>query len=176
MKKKMKQTNNAVPAAAGTAAALLMAVVATVLYVVAVPDLPHILAILNGSTVVLLIGGYVNIRRGRRQAHKAFMLGAVGVAAAFLVIYLYYHANAGLARFGGTGMVRPIYFTILIAHVLGAAVIAVMVPWTLVRALRGRFEAHKKMARWTLPLWLYVSISGLVVYVMAVHIYPYTGS
>ncbi len=90
-----------VPPAVLAAAAILSAAVAAVLNAVAIPDLPHVLAFLNGLTVVLLTGGYVNIRRGRRQAHRAFMLGAVAVAAAFLVVYLYYHANAGLARFGG---------------------------------------------------------------------------
>ncbi len=171
----MKAKSTVIPALVLFAAAVLMSAVVVVLSVVEIADLPHVLAFLNGSTVVLLTGGYLNIRRGRRRAHKGFMLSAVAVAAAFLVVYLYYHANAGLARFGGTGMVRPIYFTILIAHVLGAAGIALMVPWTLARALRGRFEAHGKMARWTLPLWLYVAASGLVVYVMAVQIYPFNG-
>ncbi len=103
------------------------------------------------------------------------MMTAVGLAVLFLIIYIYYHLNAGLAKFGGEGAIRTVYFTILILHVVGALVITPLVPITFFRALRERFDRHKRLARWTWPLWLYVSSSGLVVYVMALHIYPYDG-
>ena len=140
-----------------------------------ITTLPHILAGLNSATVLLLLAGFFFIRSGNRDRHKMMMIGALIAAVLFLIIYVYYHANSGLAKFGGEGIVRPVYFTILIAHVLGAIVLTPIVPLLAYRALSGRFDAHKKLARWTLPVWLYVSISGIVVYVMAIHIYPYTG-
>jgi uncharacterized membrane protein YozB (DUF420 family) len=103
------------------------------------------------------------------------MLGAVAVSIAFLVTYLIYHFNAGLAKFGGEGLIRPIYFAILIAHVLIAIVITPLVPITLFRALRGDFERHRRIARWTYPLWMYVAVSGVVVYGMAIHWFPFAG-
>jgi len=136
---------------------------------------PHILAGLNSATVGLLLAGFYFIRTGDRARHKAMMVSALFVAVLFLVIYVYYHANSGLAKFGGEGFIRTVYFTILIAHVLGAVTLTPLVPVLAYRALKGRFDAHKRLARWTLPLWLYVSISGIVVYVMALHIYPFTG-
>ncbi len=137
-----------------------------------ITQLPHVLAGLNGLTIVLLIAGFAFIRRKNRTAHRACMLGAVSLAVLFLMVYVYYHANAGLAKFGGAGLIRPIYFTILIAHIIGAVALVPMVPITLLRALKGRFGRHKRIARWTWPLWLYVSASGVVVYVMAIHIFP----
>jgi putative membrane protein len=101
------------------------------------------------------------------------MLAAVGVSVAFLVTYLIYHFNSGLARFGGEGIVRPIYFTILLLHVVVAIVITPLVPVTLYRAVTGRFERHRRIARWTWPLWMYVAVSGVVVYVMTIHLYPH---
>ena len=121
------------------------------------------------------MAGYNYIRGGDVRAHRACMLASVGMAVLFLIIYTYYHLNAGLAKFGGEGVIRPIYFTILILHVIGAIVLVPVVPMTLVRALRERFNAHKLLARWTWPLWMYVSVSGVVVYVMAIHIYPFSG-
>jgi uncharacterized membrane protein YozB (DUF420 family) len=103
------------------------------------------------------------------------MLGAVAVSAAFLVTYLIYHFNAGLAKFGGVGVIRPIYFALLIAHVVIAIVITPLVPITLFRALRGDYDRHRRIARWTWPLWMYVAVSGVVVYVMAIHLYPLAG-
>lgn len=140
---------------------------------IAVNDLPHINAALNGLTTIALLVGYIYVRRGQRDAHKACMLTALGLSALFLVTYLIYHFNSGLARFGGEGVIRPVYFTILIAHVIGAVVITPMVPLTVYRALTARFDAHRRIARWTFPLWLYVTLSGVVVYVMAVHLFPY---
>lgn len=140
-----------------------------------ITQLPHALAVVNCLTVVLLVAGYNYIRGGDVRAHRACMLASVGMAVLFLIIYTYYHLNAGLAKFGGEGVIRPIYFTILILHVIGAIVLVPVVPMTLVRALRERFNAHKLLARWTWPLWMYVSVSGVVVYVMAIHIYPFSG-
>ena len=137
-----------------------------------IADLPHVTATLNGITAVFLMAGYGFIRGGRRDSHRACMLGAVGASVLFLVVYLIYHFNAGLAQFGGEGAIRTVYFTILIAHVAIAIGIVPLVPLTLFRALGGRFAHHKRIARWTLPLWLYVSVSGIVVYVMALHLYP----
>ena len=135
-------------------------------------DLPHVNAALNGATIVFLAAGLAFIRSGRRAEHRACMIGAVSVSAVFLVTYLIYHFNSGLARFGGEGIIRPIYFTLLITHVAFAAVITPLVPITVYRALKGRFERHKRIARWTWPLWMFVAVSGVVVYVMAVQLYP----
>lgn len=143
---------------------------------IAIADLPHVNAALNAVSIVFLAAGYRYIRRGEREKHKACMLGAIAVSAAFLVSYLIYHFNSGLARFGGEGLVRPVYFTILIVHVLAAVAITVMVPITAVRALAGRFDQHRRIARWTWPLWMYVAVSGVVVYVMAIHFYPYSAA
>ncbi len=140
---------------------------------IAISDLPHVNATLNVVTIMFLSAGFYFIRRGEREKHKACMLAAIAVSAAFLVSYLTYHFNSGLARFGGEGPIRPVYFTILIVHVLAAAALTVMVPITAVRALAGRFDRHKRIARWTWPLWMYVALSGVVVYVMAVHLYPF---
>jgi putative membrane protein len=135
-------------------------------------DLPHVNAALNGATIVFLAAGLAFIRSGRRAEHRACMIGAVSVSVVFLITYLIYHFNSGLARFGGEGIIRPIYFTLLITHVAFAAVITPLVPITVYRALKGRFERHKRIARWTWPLWMFVAVSGVVVYVMAVHLYP----
>lgn len=143
---------------------------------IAIADLPHVNAAFNAISVVFLTAGYVFIRRGDRRRHRAAMIGALVASAAFLVTYLIYHFNAGLAKFGGVGMIRPIYFAILIAHVLIAIVITALVPVTVWRAFSGDFAAHRRLARWTWPLWMYVAVSGVVVYVMAVHLYPYAAT
>jgi putative membrane protein len=140
---------------------------------IAVADLPHVNAALNAVTIVFLGAGFYFIRSGQREKHRACMLAAIAVSAAFLVTYLIYHFNSGLARFGGEGWIRPVYFAVLIAHVLVAIVITVMIPVTAVRALTGQFDRHRRIARWTWPLWMYVAVSGVVVYVMAIHLYPY---
>ena len=131
-----------------------------------VSDLPAVNATLNGVAGVLLSFGYAYIRRGRRAAHRACMLGACATSALFLVSYVVYHANAGSKPFPGTGPARAVYFVILITHVVLAAVILPMSLVTLTRALRGRFDRHVRIARWTLPIWLYVSVTGVVVYWM----------
>lgn len=139
-------------------------------------DLPHVNAMFNAISIVFLSFGYYYIRSGDRGAHKKCMLGAAIASAGFLVSYLIYHFNAGLAKFGGEGMIRPIYFTILIVHVLAAIVITPLVPLTLWRALTSNFEKHRRIARVTWPIWMYVAVSGVVVYIMAVHLYPYGGT
>lgn len=128
--------------------------------------LPTLNAILNGTSAVLLITGYLLIRRGRRSAHRLCMLSAFGVSTLFLVSYLVYHYHHGSTKFMGEGWLRPIYFAILGSHTILAAVIVPLVLITLSRALRHHFEHHKTIARWTLPLWLYVSVTGVLVYLM----------
>jgi len=131
-----------------------------------VSDLPALNATLNGVAALFLLGGYAFIRRRRIEAHRACMLAAVATSALFLISYLIYHANAGSKPFPGTGPVRVVYFAILVTHIVLAAAIAPMVLMTVSRALRGRFDRHVGIARRTLPLWLYVSVTGVVIYVM----------
>jgi len=131
-----------------------------------VRDLPALNAMLNTTAAVLLIAGYRLIRLGRRDAHRAAMTAALVVSALFLTSYLIYHAQAGSVKFQKTGWIRPVYFTILISHTILAACVAPMALVTVWRAWRGRFEKHRRLARITLPLWLYVSVTGVVVYVM----------
>ncbi len=135
-------------------------------------DLTHVLAVLNAATLVVLVYAYSRIRAGDRDGHRRAMMVAIAIGAAFLAVYLYYHAFAGLAKFGGVGVIRPIYFTLLAVHVVMAAIVAVLVPITLWNALKGRFAVHRRFARVTYPSWVFVAVSGLVVYVMAVHLYP----
>lgn len=142
---------------------------------ITIADLPHLNAALNALTIIFLALGLRYILRGERERHRAMMLSAVAVSALFLVSYLTYHFNSGLAKFGGEGIVRSVYFGILIAHVIGAVAITAMVPITLFRALTQRFDHHKQIARWTWPLWMYVAVSGVVVYVMAIHMFPFAG-
>jgi uncharacterized membrane protein YozB (DUF420 family) len=130
---------------------------------------PVINASLNGVSTILLITGRWLISRGRVAAHHLVMLTAVATSTLFLISYVYYHVNVGSVRFQGTGWSRPVYFTMLISHVLLAIVIVPMVIITLTRALRERFDRHRAIARWTLPLWLYVSITGVLVYFMLYH-------
>ncbi len=142
----------------------------------AVHDLTHVLAVLNAATIVVLTYAYRRIRAEDREGHRRAMLVAIGIGAAFLAVYLVYHAFAGLAKFGGVGPIRPIYFTLLAVHVVMALVVAVLVPLTVYNALAGRLSVHRRFARVTFPLWMFVAVSGLVVYVMAVHLYPLPAS
>lgn len=141
-----------------------------------ITDFPHIIAALNAVTVMFLTAAYVFIRRGDRQRHKVAMIFALAASALFLVVYGIYKANSGFAKFGGEGLIRPFYFTLLITHVLGAIVITGMVPVTVWRAVKGNFEKHRRIARFTWPLWMWVGLSGVAVYVMTVHLFPYQGS
>jgi uncharacterized membrane protein YozB (DUF420 family) len=127
---------------------------------------PVINASLNGASTVLLITGRWLIAQRRIAAHRFVMITAAVTSSLFLISYLYYHAHVGSVHFQGTGWSRPVYFTILISHVILAAVIVPLVIVTLIRALRERFDMHRAIARWTFPLWLYVSITGVLVYFM----------
>jgi putative membrane protein len=139
--------------------------------------LPHVNALLNSTSGLCLIIGYIFIRRGNIRAHRLSMIGAFVASSVFLVSYVLYHSllayylGQGPTKFKGQGFIRPVYFTILISHTLLAIVIVPIVIITLVRALRGRFEEHRRIARWTLPLWLYVSVTGVVVYLMLYRLY-----
>ena len=128
--------------------------------------LPTLNAVLNATSAVLLVAGFLLIRAKRIAAHMVFMLAAFGVSVLFLASYLTYHAQVGTVRFAGTGWIRPVYFSILISHTILAVVIVPLVLRTLFLAGRRRFAEHVAMARWTLPLWLYVSVTGVVVYWM----------
>ena len=132
--------------------------------------LPHLNATLNGLGAVLLITGYVFIRQQKIAAHQACMIGAFVLSILFLVSYLVYHYQVGSVRFQGTGSLRTLYLTILATHSLLAAIVPFLAVITLWRALRERFEKHVKIARWTLPIWLYVSLTGVVVYWMLYHL------
>ncbi len=128
-------------------------------------------AALNASSAVLLSTGYLMIRRGRVLAHKSCMVLAFLCSTAFLASYLIYHAKVGSVAFRGTGWVRPAYFTLLGSHTILAVTILPLAVITLSRALRGQFDRHKRIARWTLPLWLYVSVTGVVIYFLLYHLY-----
>jgi uncharacterized membrane protein YozB (DUF420 family) len=129
-------------------------------------DLPALNAALNGTSAVLLAAGYGFIRAGRRSAHRNCMLAAFVCSSLFLVSYLVYHANVGSVPFGGRGILRTAYFAILLSHTLLAVAIVPLVLLTLWRALGERFPAHRQIARVTLPLWAYVSVTGVVIYWM----------
>lgn len=131
-----------------------------------ISDLPLLNATLNASAAVLLILGYLQIRRRRREAHRGLMIAAFAVSALFLASYSVYHAGAGSRAFTGEGALRAVYFAILISHVVLAALVLPLALTTLVLALRGRFAGHRRIARWTLPVWIYVSVTGVLVYVM----------
>jgi uncharacterized membrane protein YozB (DUF420 family) len=128
--------------------------------------LPSVNATLNATAAVLLLTGYYLIRRKRIQAHKRVMLTAFGVSIAFLICYLVYHAQVGSVPYQKTGFLRTVYFSILITHTTLAASVPVLAIITLRRALRGDFKQHRKIARWTFPIWLYVSVTGVIVYLM----------
>lgn len=135
-------------------------------------QLPHITASLNLIAAICLFLAYRAIRAGDKEKHQKMMLSAVGVSILFLIVYTTYHLMGGFAKFGGEGIWRPIYFGILIIHVVGAVMITPLVPYTLYRALTGNFAKHKKIARFTWPLWMFVSVSGVIVYIMAIHLFP----
>jgi putative membrane protein len=128
--------------------------------------LPAVNATLNAIAAALLVCGFVMIKRGRMQTHRRFMLAAFATSALFLVSYVVYHANVGSKPFGGQGAIRYIYFAILLTHVVLAAIILPMALITLTHGLRARFDRHVPIARWTLPIWLYVSVTGVIVYLM----------
>jgi putative membrane protein len=137
-----------------------------------IPYLPHLNAFLNSTSALFLIAGYRFIRAGFIRAHRNCQLAALVTSTCFLVSYLTYHYYHGETPFPGQGIVRPFYFAILITHVILAIVIVPLVLTTVYRAARGDFVRHRRIARWTLPLWLYVSVTGVIVYLMLYRIYP----
>ena len=137
---------------------------------------PALNASLNGLSAILLAAGYAAIRAGKRDVHKAFMVSAFGVSTVFLISYVIYHIRVGKAvLFTGQGWVRPFYFVLLGTHTVLAITIVPMILITLRRAWLEKFDKHKVIARWTLPLWFYVSVTGVIVYVMVYHIYAPSG-
>lgn len=137
-----------------------------------VQDLPTINALLNATSAALVVTGLVMIRRGRRDLHRLCMVAAVVVSGLFLASYLYYHAHAGRTIFREPEWFRPIYLTILLTHTVLAGVIVPMVLTTVGLAWRQRWEAHRRWARWTWPLWLYVSVTGVLIYLLLYEIFP----
>lgn len=134
-----------------------------------VADLPALNATLNATAAVLLVTGYRLIRRGRIRQHRAVMISACVVSTLFLISYVVYHANVGSKPFPGHGPIRFVYFTILLTHVVLAAAVLPLALITLSRGLRSRFDRHVAIARWTFPIWLYVSVTGVVVYWLLYH-------
>jgi uncharacterized membrane protein YozB (DUF420 family) len=136
-----------------------------------IQDLPALNATLNGLSAILLTTGYLLIRRGRRDLHKRCMLAALATSALFLVSYVIYHLNIGSRPFPGQGSIRLVYFVILITHVILAAAILPLALITTARGLKDQYDRHVRIARWTLPLWLYVSVTGVVIYLMLYQFY-----
>lgn len=129
-------------------------------------SLPAINATLNGTAAVLLTSGYILIRKRAVDAHKRMMIAAFAVSSVFLVCYLIYHFQVGSVHYPHTGVLRTVYFAILISHTLLAATVPVLAIITLRRGLKSDFKRHRRIARWTLPIWLYVSVTGVIVYLM----------
>lgn len=136
-----------------------------------ITDLPALNATLNGTSAVFLGAGYLFIRRGQRALHKKCMLAALATSTAFLISYVVYHAHTGSRPFPGHGSIRILYFTILITHVVLAATILPLALTTAARGLRAQYARHVKIARWTLPIWFYVSVTGVVIYLMLYQLY-----
>jgi uncharacterized membrane protein YozB (DUF420 family) len=132
-------------------------------------DLASVNAALNSLSAIFLVLGYSFIRRNQIGRHKVCMLAAFAASTLFLISYLIYHYHVGSVPFRGTGWIRPLYYALLLSHIVLAAAIVPMALVTLARALRGSFKQHRRIARWTLPLWLYVSVTGVIVYVMLYH-------
>lgn len=137
---------------------------------------PALNASLNAICTVFLLAGYSFIRREKILAHKACMASAFVCSAVFLGSYVYFHLHAGVIRFGGHGWIRPVYLTLLVSHTILAIVIVPLILVTLVRALRQRFDRHRAIARWTLPMWLYVSVTGVVIYWLLYRVYTPIGA
>jgi len=139
---------------------------------ISIHDLPAVNAFLNGAAAVLLVTGYILIRRHQPKQHKAVMLAAFLTSCAFLTCYLIYHAHVGSVPFGHAGVLRAVYLSILATHTVLAAAVPPLAIITLSRGLSGRFDRHRAIARWTLPIWLYVSVTGVVVYLMLYKLFP----
>ncbi|HWP58821.1 MAG TPA: DUF420 domain-containing protein [Candidatus Acidoferrales bacterium] len=132
-------------------------------------DLASVNAALNGLSALFLVLGFAFIKKGQRSRHQACMLAAFSASTLFLISYIFYHYHVGSVAFQGRGWIRPVYYTVLLSHIVLAAAIVPMALVTLARAWKGRFAQHKRLARWTLPLWLYVSVTGVTVYWMLYH-------
>ena len=135
-----------------------------------VQDFPHINASLNALSAILVVCGFACIRRKKVAAHKACMIVAVGVSIVFLACYLIYHFQVGSVRFTGQGPIRSVYFAVLLSHTTLAATLPILISITVYRAVKNRIQEHRRIARWTFPIWLYVSITGVIVYVMLYHL------
>jgi uncharacterized membrane protein YozB (DUF420 family) len=131
-----------------------------------VTDLPALNATLNATASILLVTGYIFIRKGERQKHRNCMIAALMVSGLFLTSYVIYHAQVGSVPFRGTGWIRTLYFAVLIPHVILAAAIVPPILITASRGLTAKYDKHRRIARWTLPIWLYVSVTGVIVYLM----------
>ena len=132
-------------------------------------NLPHVNAVLNAISAFLLVLGFLRVRKKRVAAHRGFMLAALASSVCFLVSYLAYHAHAGSVRFQEQGWIRPVYFAVLISHTVLAAAVVPLALATVWYALTGRFERHRRIARWTLPIWVNVSVTGVADYLMLYH-------
>ena len=137
-----------------------------------IDDLPAVNAALNAASAVTILLGRRFVKRGNVPAHRACMLSAFGVSTLFLASYLVYHAQAGSVRFTGQGPIRLVYFTLLLTHVVLAAIVVPLALTTIHRAWTARFDRHRRIARWALPIWLYVSVTGVLVYWMLYHLFP----
>jgi uncharacterized membrane protein YozB (DUF420 family) len=140
--------------------------------VISASQLPDLNAALNSLSAVFLLAGYRFIRLKNREAHRRCMLAAFSCSILFLISYLIYHYQVGSVSFKGQGWIRPVYFTILITHTILATVVVPLALVTLVRALREKFDAHRRIARWTFPIWVYVSVTGVIVYWMLYWLVP----
>lgn len=137
-----------------------------------IPYMPHVQAFLNALAATLLFAGYRYIKSSNREAHKKCMVSALIVSTIFLASYLTYHEAVGYQPFEGQGWIRPIYFSFLFSHIVLSGIAVPMILVTAFYAAKGNFTKHPRVARWTLPVWLYISISGVIVYVLAFHVYP----
>ncbi len=135
-------------------------------------DLPLLNATLNGTSAILLLIARNRIKHGDRVKHRALMIAAFTTSCVFLVSYLVYHFNAGVLHFGGIGIIRPIYFTLLISHTILAATVPVLATMSLRYGLKSQFKKHKRLSKWTYPIWLYVSATGVIIYFMLYQWYP----
>ncbi len=133
---------------------------------ISLADLPALNAMLNGLSFIFLMVGFYFIKNNKITAHKTCMLTALSVSVLFLISYLTYHFNVGSVRYTKQGWVRPVYFTILITHTVLAITLVPMIAVTLIQVLKDKFDKHRKIARWTLPIWMYVSITGVLIYMM----------
>jgi putative membrane protein len=136
-----------------------------------ISSLPTVNACLNSASAVLLLAGYRFIRRREVSLHRACMIAAFACSSVFLFFYIYYHVHVGVVRFTGQGWIRLVYFTLLTTHTILAVTILPLAILTLTRALQERFDRHRRIARWTLPLWLYVSVTGVIIYLLLYRLY-----